>query len=168
MVARELLGCWLVRSRPGGPLRAQLIETEAYLGADDPASHAYRGLTKRNSVMFGKPGVAYVYFVYGMHYCLNVVTGRAGDPQAVLLRAARVPADPPQEWGGPGLLARGFGLDLTENGLDLCAGTGTDLWLEGGSPDAGLEVVVGRRIGVRDLSPMRFQLLPGAKKKRAH
>ena len=88
-VARELLGKVLVRRLRSATMAGVIVETEAYRGHDDPASHAYRGPTRRNIVMFLEPGHAYVYFTYGMHYCLNVTTERLGKPGAVLIRAAQ-------------------------------------------------------------------------------
>src|SRR4051812_5273341 len=85
-VARELLGKYFVRANAGSPLVGKIVEVEGYIGERDPASHAYRGKTKRNEVMFGEGGYLYVYFTYGMHYCCNVVTEGAGEGRAVLIR----------------------------------------------------------------------------------
>src|SRR5690348_6500444 len=109
-VARELLGQILVH----GEKRVRIVETEAYIGPEDLACHAARGRsTPRNEVMYGEPGHAYVYFIYGMYYWLNVVTEREGFPAAVLIRAG----DPGAK--GPGVLCRELGLTREHNGLDL-------------------------------------------------
>lgn len=110
IVARESLGKILVRRIGDRRLRARIIETEAYIGAHDLACHASKGRTKRTEVMFGPPGYAYVYLVYGMHHMLNLVTGEEGDPQAVLIRAAepvggKCLASLPNGHGNPGARA---------------------------------------------------------------
>ncbi len=110
-VAPELLGkLVVVGSRIG-----RITEVEAYT-QDDPASHSYRGRTRRNEVMFGPPGHLYVYFVYGMHYCANVVTGHADDGQAVLIRAVTCDGVDPRTTNGPAKLCRHLGIDMSLNG----------------------------------------------------
>ncbi len=93
VVAPELIGCTLVRRDERGPIGGVIVEVEAYRGTDDPASHAFRGETPRTRTMFGPPGRAYVYLIYGMHHCLNLVTGPAGTAQAVQLRALEPSVD---------------------------------------------------------------------------
>jgi DNA-3-methyladenine glycosylase len=110
-VAPELLNKLLVVQGVAG----RIVEVEAYT-EDDPASHCFRGRTKRNEVMFGSPGRLYVYFVYGMHYCVNVVTGSEGDGQAVLLRAVTVEGVDPRLTNGPAKLCRYLGIDMGMNG----------------------------------------------------
>lgn len=128
-VARDLIGSFLVVRRGGNSQHALLVETEAYGGRDDPASHSYRGPTPRSEVMFGPAGVLYVYRSYGIHWCVNVVTGLAGSPSAVLLRGAEIvaPSDDPVDsisgeivLRGPGNLSRGLGITDTDNRLDCC------------------------------------------------
>ena len=138
-VARDLLGCRLVVD-PGSPAEvvATLVEVEAYLGLDDPASHAHRGPTPRAAIMFGAPGHLYVYLSYGVHHCANLVTESHGVAGAVLLRSAHVESGEETVRArraavgaarsithhdllrGPGNLCRGLGLVLVDNGLDLC------------------------------------------------
>jgi DNA-3-methyladenine glycosylase len=121
-VARDLLGKTLVYDGPAGRRAARIVEVEAYLGLRDPASHAYRGLTPRTAPMFGPPGRSYVYFVYGMYYCLNVVTERDGVAGAILLRGAEPLVglvDDPRGLAGPGKLARAFGLTTAHTAMDL-------------------------------------------------
>lgn len=138
-VAPELLGKFIVYNSPKGKLSARIVEVEAYIGKDDPACHAVRGKTKRNAVMFGKPGVAYIYFIYGMYHCLNFVTEPEGQPAAILLRATeridsldlmdlhKTKEERFRLLNGPGKFCREFGLTREQNGLDL---TGDILYLQ--------------------------------------
>ena len=121
-VARDLLGKVLVYDGPAGRRAVRLVEVEAYLGADDPASHAFRGPTRRTAPMFGPPGRSYVYFVYGMYHCMNVVAERSGVAGAVLLRGAEPlegVGDDPRALAGPGKLARALGLTTAQSDMDL-------------------------------------------------
>lgn len=140
-VAPLLLGAVVTAEHAGERVSARIVEIEAYGGLDDPASHAYRGRTTRNAAMFAAAGTAYVYFTYGMHYCLNVAVGPPGEASAVLLRAAeitdglgvarrrrttpsgRVPRDRDLA-RGPARLAQALGVTTDHNGLDLVAGDG--------------------------------------------
>jgi len=136
-VAPDLIGCTLVRQMPDGAiLRGLIVETEAY-GPGDPAMHAYRRPTARNRVMFEQAGVAYVYLIYGMYHCFNVVTDQPGIPSAVLIRALQLEVAPiwiePQQKlqriaAGPGKLCRVFKIDLALNTTLLQSGQA--LWLE--------------------------------------
>jgi DNA-3-methyladenine glycosylase len=143
-VARDLLGRILCRRAEGAVLRAAIVEVEAYDGPLDRASHAFPGRTVRNAPMFQAGGIAYVYLIYGMHHCLNLVTGTEGQPSAVLVRAAAWPDDP-KAASGPGKLARAFAIDRALNGASLL---GPDLWLEEGSPVPDRVLGRSRRIGV--------------------
>jgi len=145
-VAQDLLGRYLVLARKDeAPRIGRLVETEAYLGETDLASHAARGKTRRNAPMYEEPGHAYVYFVYGMHWCLNIVTEEAGTPCAVLLRAAEPVAGLTQAADGPGKLCRAFGLDGEWNRADLTSG---ELRVTYGAPVAPNEVRATARVGV--------------------
>jgi DNA-3-methyladenine glycosylase len=131
-VAEALLGKVLVHLDAGVRRAVRIVETEAYLGPDDRASHARFGPTKRAAVMFGPPGVAYVYLIYGLSHCLNVVTGAEGFPAAVLLRAGEPLSNTLHSSRGPGNLCRALGVRReTHNGLDL---TGETLFVEDGPP----------------------------------
>lgn len=127
LVARELIGIHLVHDDGLTRRVGRIVETEAYMGPEDLAAHSARGRTKRTEVMFGPPGHAYVYFIYGFWYCLNVVTARAGVPHAVLLRALEPVEGIADKTWGPGLLCRAMGVDRALNGTDLCEDR---LWLE--------------------------------------
>src|SRR5580658_4273447 len=121
-VARALIGKILVRRVPGKLFQARLVETEAYLGPDDLASHASKGRTRRTEVLFGPAGRAYVYLIYGMYEMLNVVAGRVGEAQAVLIRAAKPLNGWTADLSGPGRLTRAFQITRSEYGLDLTGG----------------------------------------------
>lgn len=145
-VARALIGMHLVHAHGGRVQRARIVETEAYLGPRDLAAHSARGLTPRTSVMYGPPGHAYVYFIYGFWNCLNVVTSAPGTPHAVLLRALEPVADVSERTTGPGLLCRALGIDRRLNGADLL---GDVLWLERAARGApAVHIARATRIGV--------------------
>jgi DNA-3-methyladenine glycosylase len=157
-VAPDLLGRIFVRRLADGRrLAARIVEVEAYMEGD-PASHSFRGRTARNEVMFGRPGHLYVYFTYGMHFCMNVVTGRPGQGSAVLLRAAeplrgldemavrRGTPEPRRLCAGPGRFAQAFGIDRALNGADVARGTEIAL-LEGIPVDAA-RIARSTRVGV--------------------
>jgi DNA-3-methyladenine glycosylase len=153
-VAPDLLNKVLVAGDCGG----RIVEVEAYR-ADDPASHSFRGRTPRNATMFGRGGLLYVYFTYGMHHCANVVTGPDGDGQAVLLRAvtpcrglaemrARRGARADRDLAdGPGKLCQAFGLDRSHDGLDICTSAEVRIVDDGTPPPA--SPLVGSRVGIR-------------------
>ena len=172
-VARDLLGCVVCRRLDGELLAGRIVETEAYVGEEDRACHASRGRTARNAVMFGAPGHAYVYFIYGMYDMLNVVCQPPGRPEAVLLRALeplhgiatmhrlRGVQRPIQLASGPGKLCRALGLSRRENGADLL---GSALWIAAGGLHDGERIATGPRIGVDyagpdALRPLRFYIL---------
>jgi DNA-3-methyladenine glycosylase len=153
-VAPELLGCVLSHATPEGTVSVRLTEVEAYAGTVDPASHAFRGRTRRNAVMFGPPGHAYVYFTYGMHFCANLVCLPEGTAEAVLLRAgevvdgealARVRRPKGDLARGPARLCQALGIDRRLDGADVCT-FGGPLMLSAGTA-AGI-VRSGPRVGV--------------------
>jgi DNA-3-methyladenine glycosylase len=119
-VARGLVGAWIARLYRGRWYGARIVETEAYLGARDRAAHSWSGRrTARVEPMYADGGHLYVFFVYGMHHCVNVVTRQAGEPEAVLLRAAEGPPDAPRLLAGPGRLCKALGITVSMSGLDL-------------------------------------------------
>ncbi|MDT9691618.1 DNA-3-methyladenine glycosylase [Streptomyces sp. P9(2023)] len=160
-VAPDLLGRTLVRTSKTGRIELRLTEVEAYAGAIDPGSHAFRGRTARNAVMFGPPGHAYVYFTYGMWHCLNLVCGPEGHASGVLLRAGHILTGAEQARKrrlsarydtelamGPARLATALDVSLSMNGTDTCAGPDAPLSLLTGTPPLPDQVRNGPRTGV--------------------
>ncbi|MCA6095367.1 DNA-3-methyladenine glycosylase [Streptomyces sp. SCA3-4] len=171
-VAPELLGRTLVRTSPEGQIELRITEVEAYAGEADPGSHAYRGRTERNASMFGPPGHAYVYFIYGMWFSLNLVCGPEGTASGVLLRGGEVikgvdlarerrpKARRDHELAqGPARLATALDVDRALNGTDVCAGPGAPLSVLEGTPVPARRVRRGPRTGVGGegaIHPWRF------------
>ncbi len=172
-LARDLIGCVLVSGESGVSVAGRIVETEAYLSEGDPASHSHRGETRRNASMFGEAGLVYVYLIYGVHHCLNVVSGEAGVGEAVLIRAlepleglelmrARRGGVRDRELcRGPGKLAQAFGLSLEHDGLDLCRGP---LELRAPAARVGVHeastIEAGPRVGITKAAdlPLRFRV----------
>jgi len=158
-VARSLIGKYLVRSIDGRMLEGKIVEVEAYVGSQDKACHASKGRTQRTDVLFGPAGVAYIYLIYGMYHCLNVVTEQEEFPSAVLIRAIEIDGE---LINGPGRLCRALQIDRSLNRINLT--TGESLWFE----DRGVSVGRGDigahpRIGVDYAGewakkPWRFRL----------
>jgi len=175
-VAPDLLGCVLEHETPDGLVAVELTEVEAYAGRSDPASHAYRGKTPRNAVMFGPPGHAYVYFTYGMHFCVNMVClGEEGSASAVLLRAGAIIAGEDLARArrtrgetrvarrdlarGPARLCQALAIDKSLDGADVCvAGSALRVCAGAGNPSRSAEIVTGPRVGVSSAAeiPWRF------------
>jgi DNA-3-methyladenine glycosylase len=145
LVARELLGKHLVHVVDGTARVGRIVETEAYLGPHDLAAHSAKGLTPRTRPMFGPPGHAYVYLIYGMHWCMNVVTQREGMASAVLLRALEPVANVDGRTQGPALLCKALGIDGRYTGHDLLS---DDLYVADPRDAAPIAVVKRPRIGV--------------------
>ena len=179
-VARQLLGKILIRDAPASRLTARIVEVEAYLGAEDPAAHSAAGRTLRNAVLFGPPGFAYVYFIYGNHYCLNVSCEPEGKAGGVLFRALEplsgieemakarhIELRGPQDWhkltSGPGRLCQAFSVTRArDNGSDLTA-QASGLWI-GDDSYRPRGIVVTSRIGITKAAdmPLRY-LVPGSR-----
>jgi DNA-3-methyladenine glycosylase len=173
-VARELLGKYFVRRIDNDLLSGVIVEVEGYLGGRDPASHAYRGRTPRNQVMFGNGGHLYVYFTYGMHFCSNVVTGAEGTGHAILIRALEPRhgvrlmhrnrktkgKKQTQLLSGPAKICQAMHIGRNENGTDLCS---EDIWIaenpdEHGPPRAARST----RVGVSEARDKRWRFyIPG-------
>ncbi|WP_328684204.1 DNA-3-methyladenine glycosylase [Streptomyces sp. NBC_00343] len=185
-VAPDLLGRLVVRTTPDGPIVLRITEVEAYDGGNDPASHAYRGPTARNGVMFGPPGYVYVYFTYGMWHCMNLVCGPEGTARGVLLRAGeivegaelarkrRLSARNDKELAkGPARLATALDVDRSLDGTDACTTGETPLRMLAGTPVPSHQVSNGPRTGVSGegaVHPWRFWITndPTVSPYRAH
>jgi DNA-3-methyladenine glycosylase len=175
-VAPDLLGCVLEHETADGLVAVELTEVEAYAGRSDPASHAYRGKTPRNAVMFGPPGHAYVYFTYGMHFCVNMVClGEEGSASAVLLRAGAIIAGEDLARArrtrrpgvvasrdlarGPARLCQALGIDRSLDGADVCVASSPLRMRAGaGNPARSGKIITGPRVGVSSAAeiPWRF------------
>jgi DNA-3-methyladenine glycosylase len=154
--ARLLLGTVIVRRRGRDVSAARIVETEAYLGEDDPSAHAFRGRTARTAPLWGRPGTIYVYFIYGMHYCLNFAVEREGTAGCVLIRAAEPLAGlPPGAGTGPGRLCRALGIDTALSGGHLFDPRRALYLREGAAPR---RIGVTTRVGIRQAAdwPLRF------------
>lgn len=160
LVAEKLLGTILIREIGGEKISGRIVETEAYTGPGDPASHAFRGPTPRSRIMFGPPGIAYVYFCYGVHHLLNVVTEIDGTAGAVLIRGLeplegidRMMKNRGRQRGkglmnGPGKLTEALEITLVLNGWNLTGGN--ELYIIKGEPQPGERIKVAPRIGIRE------------------
>jgi DNA-3-methyladenine glycosylase len=157
-VAKDLLGCFLIRKINGKIIKSMIIETEAYMGADDLASHASRGRTPRTELMFGEAGHAYVYMIYGMYHCLNIVTEKKNFPAAVLIRAVKIENIDFKKINGPGKLCKVLKIDRKLNGLDITHAPEQSsvrgrrkknkLWIESGKKVSQNKIIKSRRIGI--------------------
>jgi DNA-3-methyladenine glycosylase len=170
-VARELLGARLVRILDGVRLSGTIVEAEAYVGQEDQGCHAKSGKTKRNAVMFGLPGIAYVYFTYGQHWMLNAVTESDGFPAAVLIRGIDVVEGAEvisvrrqgRDTIGPAKLTQALGIAGSLNGINLCD-SDSGLWIEAGNPVQAGDIITSPRVGLDTVPepwksiPWRFQL----------
>ncbi|MCX8056032.1 MAG: DNA-3-methyladenine glycosylase [Ignavibacteria bacterium] len=169
-VAKKLLGKILVRVYKGKIISGKIVETEAYLDENDLASHSAVGITERNKVMFGKAGLAYVYFTYGMHYCFNVVTGEEGKGSAVLIRALE-PIDGIEQMkkfrnkndlhiltNGPAKLCQALRIDKKLNGVDLK--TSEEIFIAEPETKENFDIVITTRIGIEKSKelPLRFYI----------
>ncbi|MBU1299441.1 MAG: DNA-3-methyladenine glycosylase [Bacteroidota bacterium] len=176
-VAKDLLGKYLVRKYNNQLLTGKIVEVEAYLGEKDPASHAFRGQTKRNEVMFWEGGHLYVYFTYGMHYCCNVVTEEKGKGRAILLRAIEpvknieamqnfrnidITKNMINLTNGPAKVCQAFMLGREENGTDLCGdkiwiGTTTRLTSHDSHLISGKDIISSPRVGITNGSKHKWR-----------
>lgn len=156
LVAQELLGHHLVHRSQGVERVGKIVEVEAYVGQHDLASHSSKGLTKRTSTMFGPPGYAYVYLIYGMYYCFNVVTEPAGIGAAILIRAIEPIRNITERTAGPGLLCKSMHIDKTLHGADLLS---DNIFIAEATSPEPINVVAAPRIGVHYAKEWAHKLL---------
>ena len=159
-VAKSLLGMLLVKKYKNDFQIGRIVETEAYLGTHDLACHTSKGFTKRNKTMFGEPGHAYVYLIYGIHHCFNIVTEPAGHGAAVLIRAIEPVKNIALRTNGPGLLCKSLDIDRTYDGKDL---TGDEIFCIYPDSKEEFSIIAKPRIGVQyakewALKPLRFYI----------
>lgn len=155
-VAKELLGCVLCRQIGGILYKGKIVETEGYT-QEDPACHAYRGVTKRSSTMFEEGGIAYIYFTYGMYHCMNVVTEKQGRGCAVLIRAVEPLSGNFSNTNGPAKLCRELSITRTLNGIDITKKG--ELWIEERFENP-KKIITTTRVGIKDAVdyPWRFYI----------
>lgn len=170
VVAKDLLGKYLVRQTDDGDIVTRIVEVEAYRGSDDPASHAFKGKTPRNQLMFGKAGFAYIYFIYGNHYCMNVTTEKEKIPGAVLIRAIEIieglelalknrkTRSPKNLSNGPGKLTQALHITNKQNGLDLTKPK--ELFIIDRLINENFKVITASRVGIKlgREKPWRFYI----------
>jgi len=145
LVAQELLGKFLINKKNGIIRIGKIVEVEAYLGAHDLAAHSCRGITKRTQIMYGDPGYAYVYLIYGMYHCMNIVTEPSGQGSAVLIRALEPIKHLETRTTGPGLLCQAMSIDKTYNGQDLLS---NDFYVAAQKDPTPITMVKTTRVGV--------------------
>ncbi|GGI77460.1 DNA-3-methyladenine glycosylase [Legionella impletisoli] len=160
IVAKELLGTYLIRKINDVEYIGRIVEVEAYLGEHDLAAHSSKGITKRTKIMFGPPGFAYVYMIYGLHYCFNVVTEEEGQGAAVLIRALEPVKNLTQNTRGPALLCKAMSINKTLNGHDLLS---TDFYIAKPLEEPNFSIIAKPRIGVHYAKewadcPLRFYI----------
>ncbi len=168
LVARDLLGKRIVRKLGRKLVKAEIVETEAYIGSHDPAAHSFGKITDRNRIMFGKAGLAYVYFIYGNYYCLNTVTGKVGEGNAVLIRACEIVEGiesaaelrggmkhPRDLANGPGKLCISLNINKKLNGHDLTKHG--ELYIERGRDISTSEIVHSTRIGITKGTDLKYR-----------
>lgn len=145
-VAQDLLGCFLVRKIGNKIVRGIITETEAYVGEDDLASHASKGRTPRTEIMYGEAGYTYVYMIYGMYFCMNIITEKKEFPAAVLIRGIKIDDIDYKKTNGPGKLCKFLKIDKKLHGIDVTKGE--KLWIESAQNFSKKNIVADKRIGI--------------------